>query len=193
MAILIGASGSDRDEQFKDMVNFVKNLIANVAVSRQSVSVGLVPYGKTASIAHKLSDPMSRFDLLNTLSKLQLPLDGLDMPTLVNLVRKHFFSELNGARPDVAKTVLLFTTKSIGVDNSIRLLKKDGIQLIVVAYGSDIEPVAITSLVNKKEHLFLPETKVELDGKLTAVIKQLMTPGIETFPNTFYSCLVYLK
>lgn len=175
------------------MVNFVKNLIANVAVSRQSVSVGLVPYGKTASIAHKLSDPMSRFDLLNTLSKLQLPLDGLDMPALVNLVRKHFFSELNGARPDVAKTVLLFTTKSIGVDNSIRLLKKDGIQLIVVAYGSDIEPVAITSLVNKKEHLFLPETKVELDGKLTAVIKQLMTPGIETFPNTFYSCLVYLK
>lgn len=193
MAILIGASGSDRDEQFKDMVNFVKNLIANVAVSRQSVSVGLVPYGKTASIAHKLSDPMSRFDLLNTLSKLQLPLDGLDMPALVNLVRKHFFSELNGARPDVAKTVLLFTTKSIGVDNSIRLLKKDGIQLIVVAYGSDIEPVAITSLVNKKEHLFLPETKVELDGKLTVVIKQLMTPGIETFPNTFYSCLVYLK
>ena len=57
-----------------------------MTISNNGVLVGVIPYGKISTIAYKLGE-LSKGELLSRIPRIPLPEDGLNLKSLISLVR----------------------------------------------------------------------------------------------------------
>ena len=132
----------------------------------------------------------------STLSKIDLlarPRYGNNILASLEVARDALFSTVNGARRDVPKTLILFISKTDGADRRLEAtantMKERGINVIVIATGSDINTKDLAGIASDQTKLIVPSdlTNAVENASLTAASKSL--PG-SVFSFLFSMCFI---
>ena len=160
IGLVLGASGSNADQVFDIQKRFVVKSLDNLMISDSGVLLGAVTYGDKASIAFNIGEGKTKEATRDLISKVVNPADGSNVANALNIVRTQLFDVAKGARRDTPKTIWMFVDKTISsgsveLQKEILELRKQGIKLLVIGIGNEIDKVELSNLVMQIEHLWL--------------------------------------
>lgn len=160
-------------------------------ISGNAALIGAIVYGKDAKLAWKLGDVI---DLPSTISKIDLlkrPQDGNNLKKSLHLARDELFITANGARPDAAKTLILFVSETDGKDQQIedaaKELKERGTNVIVVSTGNKTNEKHLAGIASNAAKLILPR---DLLGKLDNVSQSVLSQSLPGNLNAILKNLI---
>ena len=158
-----------------------KKIVQKYDISKTAALVGAIVYGNDATLAWKLGDATN---LKSTLSKIDLltrPRYGNNILASLQLARDTLFSTVNGARRDVPKTLILFTSKTDGTDKRLEAtansLKERGINVIVIATGSDINTKDLAGIASDQTKLIVTRDLTNTAENASQIAASNSIPG----------------
>ena len=121
--------------------------------------------------------------------------DGNNLSIALQVARDELFSEKNGARRDVPKTLLVFVDrKSKNSPSELasvgQSLRDAGVKIVVVGIGLGVDEAELMALAGK-EALFFPSSLEEMERQVVPVVESML-PGMRKrlCCRVFYRCTV---
>ena len=182
LGVIFGASGPEATIIFTAQKAFVRTLLDKYDISTNSTLVGIISYGRDASVNVKFGDALSKEATRNAIQKLNNPGNGANVNRAFELAKTSLFSETAGARRGAPKSLLLFVNRKLTENEkqSIKLIKDledSGVKVVVIGVGDDVDNGQLQNFVSSKKDLFLPKRIKELQKEIDGVRKALL-PGI---------------
>lgn len=112
-------------------------------IRQDSTRVSSVIYGNDADVSFTFSQSSNKEDVQSELKRTQNVDKGLNPDKALDLLKSKVFTTSNGARNNAPKSVILFINKDADTSNlnkNIESLRKDGVNLIIVAIDGDGKP-----------------------------------------------------
>ena len=170
-------------------------MIKKLIISRQGVLPAFVSYGPEPVIRSKLGELAEQQAVLRFIDRIPNAKQSSNISSALGVIDRIVFSNQQGARPNVPKSILVFVDKK-NVDNErvltglAKKFKDKGTKLVVIGLGDDVDKDALRPLVHNNGAIFFPPTLAELDRVIQPVVAAL-SPGL--FQNTFlYMIYLYL-
>ena len=136
-------------------------------------------------------------DLKSTVSRLDLlkrPQDGNNILKSLQLARDQLFSTAYGARKGVRKLLLLFVRKTDGKDirleDAAKNLKERGINVVVIASGSDINKKDLAGVASDPSKLVVSNDLTNLTSNILLLPTSKYIPGGFSYWFAFFSPLL---
>ena len=170
---MVGATGPEASSIFQAQTGFLKSLLPPYSVSKLQTQVGVITYGRNAELTFSLNKYDSKSDLRTALEKLRNPGDGTNIGEALQLARTVLFSEENGARRGVQKTLVIFLNAKIDENNQdfkteLQALKNAGIRVVVIGIGSSVDKKQAKEIASANA-VFFPPMLEEMDPYLYPV------------------------
>lgn len=173
LGFILGASGQNASSIFKSEIAFIKYIISSYSISPVTTQVGAILYGRNAQIAFEMNKHSSESSLKAALDQLKNPSDGNNIGEALQLARTSLFSQENGARYGVQKSLVIFLNeKLVGNNNELKTeleaLKSSGIRISVIGIGNNVDRKDAAEIASSNA-LFFPASLEELNAYLYPV------------------------
>ena len=181
MAILLGSSPPNADGKFRAQKSLVKAIIDRLDISMQSVLPAFVSYGPIPTLVSRLGDVTVKSKAHEVVDRMTNLNDSSDLSNALGLVDSYVFSNEQGARPDAAKSVLLFVDKKNSGDNVklnslVKKMKGEGTKVVIIGIGDDIDKEALKLLTHKNGAIFFPPN-LEAIQRIVQPVYAALLPG----------------
>ena len=185
LAVLLGSSKPSAEEKFGAQKAFVKKIFSKFDISRKTMLPAFVSLGPVPRVVSKIGEVTDRLMAARIIDEIRNYNDSSDMSSALKLVKNYVFSEDQGARPNVPKSILMFVDKKNTGDSKVlnelaEQFKRDGTKLVVIGLGDEVDKEALKPLVHKNGAIFLPPTLNEL-RKITEPVYGTLKPGKNDF------------
>ena len=159
----------------------MKKLIGKFDISRQAVLPAFVSYGPIPTAVSRIGDITDKLMADLTIDRIRNSNDSSDLSGALNLVKNYVFSPEQGARPNVARSILMFVDKKNKGDSKVinelgKQFKDDGTKLVVVGLGDEVDKEALKPITHKNGAVFFPPTLEDLERSIEPVSVALL-PG----------------
>ena len=153
---LLGAkSGEDGEQNFKYQREMVLGMLSNYAISDDLTRVGIILYGKRASVQTRLAADNDEKLLKVLVSALMHVKPEQDLSSALKLAKLRLFSDTK--RRNVPKQIVLFVTSKSDEDPvpTASQLLSDGVDITVIAVGSNANMKEVSDIVGgRKDKIF---------------------------------------
>ncbi len=184
IGVLFGADGSNADATLNAEKELIKKVIDKIEIGPSAILVGSVLYESTPDLVFKLGDYGNKPLLQDAVDRIRRRRGGSDIIKGLEMVRDQLFTERNGARRNVPKTLIVFIDDKPRSDNEVkqvarlaRDLREKEVKIIAIGVGSDVDKRLLTSLTTDK--IFYPPTLSSVDDISTGVT-EATKPGKES-------------
>ena len=170
---MIGASGQNAARLFEAEISFTKSLLSSFPISPLATQVGVVTHGLNGRLEFELNKHNSESLLKTALDQLRMPVGGSNLGEALQLARTSLFSQENGARLDVQKSLVVFLTEERlanepELKTELQALKNSGVRIVVVAIGEGVDKNLAAEIASPSALFFPPELE-DLDQYLYPV------------------------
>ena len=171
----IDGSRRVNSNMFNKMRDFIQLSLQSYVISEPETHVGIIQYGDRAEIMIKPKDGISVAALVSTIQKLSRIGGARRMNKALRLVNSEIYSNPRESRSDAKRILVLLTTGKNSGDGSgelprvARELRSEGVEIIPVVIGKDVDPTEIDAMSGEKGS----SVSVEDANKLNEVIGQL--------------------
>ena len=184
LGFVLGASGQNAPRLFQAEVSFVKSLLPSYSISPLATRIGAITHGASAQVAFELNKYSSESSLKTALDQLKSPVGGSNLGEALQLARTSLFSQENGARAKVQKSLVIFLSEERllnepDLKTELQALKSSGVRVVVIAIGDSVDK-KLASEIASPNALFFPPKLEELDPYLYPVY-------IATFEGEIYN------
>ena len=163
LAFILGATGKNAANDFGLGKQAVVEMLKRLDVSRDKARVGLILYGKRASIVMRLDSSVKNGErALSIVEQVRAPgEEGFALGEALNLARNFVFSERYGARRNVPKTAVVLVNRDIDEASKLAAdgLRQDGVKIIAVSLGTEDSRDSLKKITSS-------------DGDITRIAKQ---------------------
>ena len=148
----MGASGSEARKIFQRQKEFVMAMLGKLKISSTGNLVGIVTHGVTARVALKFGLVVDSARAEQEIAQLPYPGDGQSLIPAIKTASNELFSLQNGARPKVAKKLLIFVNKFSEEDKdalkaAVEDINANDIKGIIVAVGNEVDSDALNTIL----------------------------------------------
>ncbi|CAH3124523.1 unnamed protein product [Pocillopora meandrina] len=176
-AILVDTSAGISALNFQREKAFVKTLIRSFTISRNLSRVSLLSYGNKTEVTVNFFDQQNREFLTRNVDSLPLLGGPSQINQALEVAASQLFSPSGSSRAAVPRTIVVvtdgrqdLTVGSGGLNETIALLRQNGVKILVVAVGGeDVDEDGLGSLVEEEDHIFTAESFETLAAKLEKV------------------------
>lgn len=178
----MGASGPKSSTFFKREKHFVNSLLSSYVISPLATQIGAIVYGRNARVAFALNRHGSQSSLRTAIDKMRHPGDGGNIGEALQLARISLFSQENGARYNMQKSLVIFLNeKTMGDEKELRTelqaLKSSGVRFVVIGLDGNVDR-RITSEIASRNAMFFPPGLEQLEAYLYPVYRATFEGGI---------------
>lgn len=138
------------------MKDFVQTSLKSFVISQLETHVGIIQYGDKADIMIKPKDGITFSKLDDVTRKLSRIGGARRMNKALRLVNSEIYGQPGETRPNAKKVLILLTTGKNSGDGSgelprvARQLRDQGVQIVVVAIGKDVDSSEVDTITGKK-------------------------------------------
>lgn len=176
-AILVDTSAGISALNFQREKAFVKTLIRSFTISRNLSRVSLLSYGNKTEVTVNFFDQQNRESLTRNVDSLPLLGGPSQINQALEVAASQLFSPSGSSRAAVPRTIVVvtdgrqdLTVGSGGLNETIALLRQNGVKILVVAVGGeDVDEDGLGILVEEEDHIFTAESFETLAAKLEKV------------------------
>ena len=168
VGFIVDSSGSLRKDYDKEK-EFVKIVAENLVISSNGSRAGVITFSWHAEYSIKLNDHDTTQSFHEAVSRLPLFGHTTRIDKALNLASKDLFKSENGGRSGVPKLIILLTDGSQTRDADAldpgvlaKKLRANGIKLIVVGIGSNVDSSELLHIANEKSNMYLAKDFNEL-------------------------------
>ena len=166
-------------EIFEAQISFISSILKSYKMSVDSTYAGVVTNGKYPALSIKLNAAASYEDFIIYLKNLKNPGGENKLNNAFQIARTSLFSEENGARDSIPKTLIVFSNSDFSVDmndlsDEAQALKDIGVKIVLIAFGKEAGQESLKQLVDV---FFFPEDLQSLKRVLQPVIYAAL-PGV---------------
>lgn len=153
-------------------------MLKSYTISTKSTLAGAILNGNKPSLPIKFGDAVTYNYFIGLLKGLNNPANGNNLDSAFQIARTSMFSEDNGAREDVPKTLLVFVDNKVTGDvvdlgQEARALQEQGVKIVLIGTGEDVNPTDYEDIVDV---YFFPEDLPSMNRIIYPVI-QAVLPG----------------
>ena len=175
LGFILGAAGSNAAAIFKTELDFAKSLISSYIISPSQTQVGAITYGAGANLAFSLNAHSSKSAVSSALGGVRNPGNGANIGAALQLARTSLFSQENGARDKVQKTLVIFANEKFGGNNAeiqteLQALRAAGIRIVIVGIGGNVDKKQVNEIASHNA-VFFPLLLEEMDLYLYPVYR----------------------
>ena len=196
IAVLVDSSASLRNEFHKE-VKFVKSLADQLRISKDGVRMGVVTFSYYAELTIKLSDHTNPESFKRAANKIPLMKSQTYIDRGLIVTRKELFTEENGDRKDVPNVVILLTDGvqtisrySVPAETIADALRRDGVTVLGIGIGSEVDPKELQRIVGDSENLYLSSDFNQLisDDFISKLVAKACKVSKGETDNLFLAC-----
>ena len=148
-------------------------MLKSYKISPRHTLVGTILNGNSPSLPIKFGEAVTYDYFIRLMSNLQNPGIGNNLNNVFQLARTSLFSEENGARAGVPKTLIVFiNSKVIGdiadLKEEANVLQATGVKIVFVGIGPDAGPDEVKEIVDV---WFFPEDLPSMERIIYPVIR----------------------
>ena len=179
----MGASGTNSVANFNAQTKFVKALLDRYKISNDNTVPGIIVYGENANVIIRFGQILDRDRVKRAVDILRNPGGGNNFGSALDTAQDILLKEANGARRNVAKTLLLFTDKKNSGNvtllyDVLKKLRDAGVKIVVVGIGNEINDLELDSIATNKDALFAPVTPKKMNTEeLISKVAEAVLPG----------------
>lgn len=148
MVFAIDASGSVKEEGYKQIKEFTKGIIDNFDIGVSKTHVGVVTFSEYAELQIKLTDTFDKNDLYKRIDGLKYAGYRTALDDALRVVNKEMFANLDGGARQNVPQILIFLT-----DGKCTVCTED-LQTVVSPLkdsGVTIYTIGVTENINRTE------------------------------------------
>ena len=191
LGFVFGASGPSASRLFQAEISFAKLLLPSYSISPLATQIGAITHGVSAQVAFALNKHGSESSLKTALDQLRYPVGGNSLGQALQLARTSLFSQENGARRDVQKSLVIFLNEKnlvneAEVKTELLALKTSGFRIVVIAIGRKVDKKMAAEIASPKA-LYFPPKLEELNHYLYPIYIATLAGEIYLFlhPDAF--------
>ena len=126
-------------------------------------------------MAFSLNTHASKSAVSSAVSDVRNPANGANIGAALQLARTSLFSQENGARDKVQKTLVIFASEKFGGNNAeihteLQALKAAGIRIVIVGIGGNVDKKQANEIASHNA-VFFPPLLEEMDPYLYPVYR----------------------
>lgn len=181
ISILLGSSQPNANGKFKAQIAFVKKLIGKFDISKQAILPAFVSYGPIPTAVSRIGEITNKLMAERTIDRIRNSNDSSDLSSALSLVKNYVFSTEQGARPNVARSILVFVDKKNEGDPKVinelgKKFKDDRTKLVIIVLGDEVDKETLKPMTHKNGVIFFPPTLEDLEKSIEPVSLALQ-PG----------------
>lgn len=172
------ASDGMGTENYQIQKDFVKAIAESFGIQPIGSRAGVVVSGKEATLNIKFGDHLHAEDFKEAVDRLPYTRGNAGIDKALNVAVTQLLVTRGGARPGVAKILVLVTTGTQNQTLDTRLLdavaqrlRQLGVAVFVMGVGENVDVKVLRSLVTRDENVFLEESFEILMMKTRKVAK----------------------
>ena len=161
---------------FNAQIKSAKAMLDSYDISNTATLAGAITYGKAATLALPLGESRDRDSVKRKFDSLANPGSGNNMGAALQMARSSLFSQDNGAREGVPRSLVVFVSEKFSgnpaeLGSEARALKEAGVKIIAVGLGSEINKDDVASLASDNDAVFFPPSLEEMDFYLYPIVQ----------------------
>ena len=173
LGFIMGATGSNGDEIFAAQQRLVQDILTSYTLSSKATLAGVILNGAQPTIPIKFGAAVTRDYFNRLVLGLDNPPFGSNLNGALQLARTSLFSEENGARANVPKTLVIFVNKKLAsadvssLGTEARALRAAGVKMVLIGVGDDVDKDAMRDFFDV---WFFPDDLPALDRLVYPVV-----------------------
>lgn len=180
MVFILGATGSNAEKDFNLGKRAVVEMLKKLDVSRDKARVGLILYGKRASIVMRLDSLKDGESPVSIVEQIRAPGEaGFGLSEALNFARNFVLSERYGARRNVPKTAVVFVNRDIDEASKLAAdaLRQDGVKIIAVSLGAQDSRDSLKGITGSDDDVARITKEGDIEEALTKKRGSSLLPG----------------
>ena len=182
LGLVFGSQGVDPQAALNMQKDIAKKIAEKYDISPFGPLLGAILYGSDANIAWKIGQAADSLSVNKKIDELKAIKAGNNVQKALKVARDELFSLANGARRSVPKTLILFTSETEGKDSAIdavaKQLKDNGVNVIVLAIGSNVKKQDLSGIASDPSKLIAMKDPVKELSDVMPLIDSKSLPGI---------------
>ena len=168
IGFIVDSSGSIGSHYGKEK-SFVKKVAEKIGISLSGTRAGVVLFSYKAILKVKLNQYNNTADFNRAVDNLEHLRYKTRTGLALTVALEQLFTIPNGMRANVPNVLILLTDGKANdkqvVATAVRRIRKAGIKLVVIGIGASVSRPELLEIVEKSDHLYLPNTFQELLSK----------------------------
>ena len=182
LGLVFGSQGGDPQATLNIQKDIARKIVEKYAISTSGALVGAILYGSDANIAWKIGQAADILSVNENIDEIKATKVGKNVRKALQVARDELFSLANGARRNIPKTLILFASETEGKDSTIdgvaKQLKDNGVNVIVLALGSNVKKQDLSGIASDPSKLItLKDPTKELSDVIPRIDSKSL-PGI---------------
>ena len=174
------------------MKSFMKGILDAFPISESNTHVGILTFSSVPYLETRLSEKFTKNEITELVKNMQ-QLQGKQrrIDKALQMANAEFFSpKSRGFRADKSKAFVIITggnptQGSESLVSAVRPLTQNGVSVIAVGVGSDVDEGQLRSMGGKKENSFKVSDYDDLQSYVTAVVKDICQGKICFYDSLF--------
>ena len=177
--LVFGLGGIVSQAEFDNQKTFLRNVLDHFDVSRSKTRVGLILYGKEATIIQSLRASYSKEGVVSLFRNVLHSDPGRNLSKALQEADR-VFSAGNGERADADKVLILFVDNLRESDvpplkSAVLSLVRKSVRIVIVGFKSYVQPSAVEEMLGSGRNPVLVDGEYQLNSRavISHVIGQL--------------------
>ena len=165
VAFLVDSSDGVTPINFEREKNFLKTIVRSLNLSPGLSRVSIIPYSERADVTVNFSDRLSMDSLLRRIDNIPYYGGRKQIDQALQLAASRLFLPGGSARQYVPRTLVIVTdgeqerlTAGTAFNESLALLKENGVKFLVVAIGGDVDGRELDAFVEDENDVFIADS-----------------------------------
>ena len=172
-------------ELFNAQKSFVSKVLNYFTISPNQTHLGVIQYGRESQIKSSFSEILNDAQAKQLISDSTPQVSGNNLMAALRDARNKLFTTANAARPNVAKSLLIFNTKETGVGlddykSEVDGLRNVGVKVVIIGLTPSVNKNELKSINTTVHSLFYSKDVSGLTSIIEPVVQQLL-PGESLF------------
>ena len=205
VVFVVDSSGSIARSNFKKELQFVKEVASTFKMGPEQSQIAVISYSDRAQVDIRFGEYSNVNDFNSAVNRVKHQRQRTRIDKALDLANTMVFTPAGGARPDVAKVMVILTdgkqtvtSDSKTLDVAVRPLLEKNVTVFAVGVGKAIDINELLLLVgNNPENLFRAENFNELAKDSLRVAaqtcKKIKPPPGETRLSQWNSCFIIYR
>ena len=169
IAFVVDSSDNVNAEEYEKQKALVISIARKIGISKNYTRGALVPYGDSASVYFRFEDSMSIASFENAVVKMPHKKGRSRLDRAINVTSRSVFSTSRLGVPKIAFVIASDKQPpdAKGLAAASDTLRKEGVKVIVVGVGSEINPQELNAIVKNDENAHAVQSfgQLFLEGK----------------------------
>ena len=180
LVLAVDSSAAVPKAGWQKIKSFMAGILDAFRISKSDTRVGILTFSSVPYLETRLSDNLKKNDISLLVKNMQQLLGKQRrIDKALRMANAEFFSpKSRGFRPDIGKAFVVVTggNPTQGAESlvsAVQPLTQNGVSVVAVGVGPDVDEVELTSMGGKKENAFKISDYDDLQSYVSAVVKDL--------------------